>query len=244
MNLFKSHKPQRSALWKATLLFIFVSGILIAADQLSTRLGLDGSQRIVDDLLGGLITGSIFYLYERHRLRRFSEHLHVIDLMNHHIRNALHPLMFVRDEPEGKAQMKLVEECVRRIDWALREVLPGKSEEQSGVTPADSLEEAAKHRAASSSSGTERPAGICKQSAKQFFSQLLLPSPAWRSLASIWPRARLSPAMKTSCFLVLPGTGKSPLAQAAIPQDYRVLSRETLTLLDEIADASGGGRTI
>jgi hypothetical protein len=26
--------------------------------------------------------------------------------------------------------MKLVEECVRRIDWALREVLPGKSEEQ------------------------------------------------------------------------------------------------------------------
>ena len=116
-------------LWKATLLFILVTGLLSAADQLSIRFGLNRSQQMVDDLLGGLIAGSIFYLYERHRLRRFSEQLHVIDLMNHHIRNALQPLMFVTDEPEEKAQMKVVEECVRRIDWALREVLPGKSEE-------------------------------------------------------------------------------------------------------------------
>ncbi len=116
-------------LWKAALLSILVSGLLSAADRLSIHFGLGRSQQIVDDLLGGLIAGSIFYLYERHRLRRFSEQLHVIGLMNHHIRNALQPLMFVTDEPEGKAQMKLVEECVRRIDWALREVLPGKCEE-------------------------------------------------------------------------------------------------------------------
>src|SRR5580698_11357544 len=116
MNFIESRKPRRSALWKATLLFILVAGLLIAADQLSIRCGLEGSQRIVDDLLGGLIAASIFHLYERHRLRRLSEQLHVIDLMNHHIRNALQPLMFVTDEPEGKAQMKLVEECVRRIE--------------------------------------------------------------------------------------------------------------------------------
>ncbi len=130
MNFIESCKPQRSALWKATLLFILVAGLLIAADQLSIRYGLEGSQRIVDDLLGGLIAGSIFYLYECHRLRRFSENLHVIDLMNHHIRNALQPLMFLTYKPEGKTHVKLVEDCVRRIDWALREVLPGKSEEQ------------------------------------------------------------------------------------------------------------------
>jgi hypothetical protein len=116
-------------LWKAALLFILVSGLLSATDQLSVHFGLGRSQQIADDLLGGLIAGSIFYLYERRRLRRFSEHLRVIDLMNHHIRNALQPLMFVTDEPQGKAQMDLVGECVRRIDWALREVLPGKSEE-------------------------------------------------------------------------------------------------------------------
>jgi hypothetical protein len=130
MNFIKSHKPQRSALWKASVLFILVSGLLIAADQLSIRCGLNGSQRIVDDLLGGLIAGSIFHVYERDRRRWFSEHLQVIDLMNHHIRNALQPLMFVPEESEGKARMKVVEECVRHIDWALREVLRGKTEER------------------------------------------------------------------------------------------------------------------
>jgi len=130
MNFTKFYKSQRSALWKATLLFTLVSGSLIAADQLSIRCGLEGSQRLVDDLLGGLIASSIFYLYERHRLRRLSEQLHVIDLMNHHIRNALQPLMFAPNESGGKAHVKLVEECVCHIDWALREVLPGKFKEQ------------------------------------------------------------------------------------------------------------------
>jgi hypothetical protein len=53
MNLTRSSKSQRAALWKALLVFKLVSGFLIAADQLSIRWGLDGSQRIVDDLLGG-----------------------------------------------------------------------------------------------------------------------------------------------------------------------------------------------
>src|SRR6202158_5337455 len=130
MNFTQFYKSHRS-LWKAILVFKLVSGSLVVADQLSIRCGLDGSQRIVDDLLGGLIAGLIFYFYERHRLRRLRQQLNVIDLMNHHIRNALQPLMFMTDEPESRGRMKLVEECVRRIDWTLREVLPGKSEEQS-----------------------------------------------------------------------------------------------------------------
>jgi hypothetical protein len=158
MNFIESRKPQRSALWKATLLFILVAGLLIAVDQLSIRCGLEGSQRIVDDWLGALIAGSIFYLYERHRLRRLSKQLHVIDLMNHHIRNALQPLIFLTYKPEGKAQVKLVEECVRHIDWALREVLPGQSEERFAITTGKSLGEVVKHQAASSSSETKKSA--------------------------------------------------------------------------------------
>jgi hypothetical protein len=130
MNFTKFYKSQRSVLWKTTLLFTLVSSSLIAADQLSIRCGLEGSQRVVDDLLGGLIAASIFHVYERHRLRRLSDQLHLIDLMNHHIRNALQPLMLTPDESGGKAHVKLIEECVRRIDWALREVLPGKSRER------------------------------------------------------------------------------------------------------------------
>ena len=130
MNLTRFYKSRQPAFWKAILVFKLVSAFLVLADQLSIRFGLDGSQRIVDDLLGGLIAGLIFYFYERHRLRRLRQQLHIIDLMNHHARNALQPLMFITDEPESRVQMKLVEECVRRIDWALREVLPGISEER------------------------------------------------------------------------------------------------------------------
>jgi hypothetical protein len=132
---YKSERSERSALWKAALLFILVSSVLIIADQLSIRWGLDGARRIVDDLLGGLIAGAIFHLYERQRLRRLNEHLRLIDLANHHIRNALQPLMFVTYGSEGKGQTKVVEECVRRIDWALREVLAGKCDQRFVTFP-------------------------------------------------------------------------------------------------------------
>jgi hypothetical protein len=39
MNFIKPYKSQRSALWKTTLLFILVSGLLIATDQISIRCG-------------------------------------------------------------------------------------------------------------------------------------------------------------------------------------------------------------
>ncbi|MGA8620080.1 MAG: hypothetical protein WB660_16350 [Candidatus Sulfotelmatobacter sp.] len=130
MIFLTSQKPKHSVFWQAVLLSVLVSGLLIAADQLSIRFGLHGWQRVVDDLLGGLIAGLIFNLYEKRRLRRFNEHLHVIDLMNQHIRNAMQPLMFVTFEPGARAQMELVEECMRHIDWALREVLPGNSEQE------------------------------------------------------------------------------------------------------------------
>jgi hypothetical protein len=182
MNFSKFLKSPRSALLKAGLLFIFVSALLVTADQLSVRFGLVESRRIVDDLLGGLIAGLIFHLYERQRQRRFSEHLQLMDLMNHHIRNALQPLMLVTYGSEGKAQMRVVEECVRRIDWALREVLPGKSEEQFVVHPRGFTGRngfTLRSRETSSSSETEgsRPE-LANHHSKPFFSQWL---DNWRS---------------------------------------------------------------
>jgi hypothetical protein len=128
LNFLK--QSPHSALWSAAVVFVAVSGFLIAIDQLSIRFGLHGNQRVADDLLGGVISASIFHLYERQRLRRLRQHLRLIDLMNHHIRNALQPLVFVAQAGEAKMQVNVVEDCVRRIDWALREVLPGKSEAQ------------------------------------------------------------------------------------------------------------------
>jgi hypothetical protein len=178
----KFGKSPRSTLLKAGLLFVVVSALLVTADQLSIRFGLVESRRIVDDLLGGLIAGSLFNLYERQKLRRFSEHLHLVELMNHHVRNALQPLMFVTYGSEGKAQTKVVEECVRRIDWALREVLPGRSEEQFVVHARASTERnglTLRSRESSSSSETKgsRP-DLANPHPRSFFSQWL---ENWRS---------------------------------------------------------------
>ena len=182
MNFNKADQSWRSALWKPALLFVFVSALLVAADRLSLHFGLEGARRIVDDLLGGLIAGSIFHLYERQKARRLSEHLHLIDLTNHHIRNALQPLMFVAHGSEGKAQMKVVEECVRRIDWALREVLPGKTQEQfvahsRGSTRRNGLTLRTQEPAWSSESESSQPAPA-KTQPKPFFGQWL---DTWRN---------------------------------------------------------------
>ncbi|MHB8216365.1 MAG: hypothetical protein ACYDDS_09825 [Candidatus Sulfotelmatobacter sp.] len=130
MKSFKLDEGQQCTLRKTAFLFVLVSGVLIAADQLSIRCGLGGWQRILDDVLGGLIASSIFHWYEHRRLRKLAQSLHVIDLMNHHIRNALQPLMFVTLKAGAQAQMRVVEECVRHVDWTLREVLPGHLERE------------------------------------------------------------------------------------------------------------------
>ena len=129
MNTGKPSKLGPSPLQQGTVVFVLMFGLLTAADHLSMRYGLHGSERIVDDLLGGLLVGAIVFLYERRRLRLLTERLRVIVLMNHHIRNALQPIVGVAYESERTADTKVIEECVGHIDWALREILPGKSEE-------------------------------------------------------------------------------------------------------------------
>jgi hypothetical protein len=131
------HKTERSLLRAAVLLVLLVGGFLVLVDQLSIYWGLGIWQRVADDFAGGIIAASIFYLYERRARRQFHEQLRLIDLMNHHIRNALQPLMFVPFHPEAAVQKQLVEECVDHIDWALREILPGKSHERFVEQAAD-----------------------------------------------------------------------------------------------------------
>jgi hypothetical protein len=137
MNILNFHKTERSLLRAAVLLVLLVCGFLVLVDQLSIYWGLGIWQRVADDFTGGIIAASIFYLYERRARRQFHEQLHLVDLMNHHIRNALQPLMFVPFQPEAAVQKQLVEECVDHIDWALREILPGKSHERFVAQAAD-----------------------------------------------------------------------------------------------------------
>jgi hypothetical protein len=97
VNLIRFQKIPRPGLGKAFVLCLLVCGLLIAVDQLSIGAGL-GSQRVMDDVLGGLIAGVIVYLHDCRRLRHRYEKDRAHELANHHIRNALQ-LLTLRKKP-------------------------------------------------------------------------------------------------------------------------------------------------
>ena len=84
-----------------------------------------GFLALVDNFMAGIGAGLIVLLYERSRQREIDKKLRTIRLMNHHVRNALQVISTASDSVETE-QPTMVQDAVRRIEWALREVLPGE----------------------------------------------------------------------------------------------------------------------
>ena len=105
---------------------IFVLGI--ALRTLLDKLGVSGVTALVDDLLIGVLAGVLVFVYERHQHKLILEKMRVISEMNHHVRNALQPIMYSPYLKEQVEQIRTIQEGTRRIEWALREVLPGEVE--------------------------------------------------------------------------------------------------------------------
>jgi hypothetical protein len=100
---------------------------LVLTDQLSIYYGLAESQRIVDDSCGAVIAGLLIYRLEYNRAKYLTEKLKTIEMMNHHVRNALQVIVdsvYLHGHTEQLAE---IQNSVKRIDWALREILPGRS---------------------------------------------------------------------------------------------------------------------
>jgi hypothetical protein len=57
------------------------------------------------------------------------EKIATISAMNHHVRNALQAISYAPYTEQAK-QIQLIQQSVSRIQWALREVLPGTAEPQ------------------------------------------------------------------------------------------------------------------
>jgi hypothetical protein len=111
-----------AAAMRAAAVGIIVFVFLAMIDQLSGHLGLSGVKRLGDNLLGGVIVAVIIFLDERRRRQHLAGRLHVIALMNHHVRNSLQTIMFAHDTEK---EVEFIREAVLRIEWALREILPG-----------------------------------------------------------------------------------------------------------------------
>lgn len=101
----------------------------------------------VDNFLAGIAAGLIVLLYERWREREVDKKLRTIRLMNHHVRNALQIISAASSSVDGAERSPMVQDAVRRIEWALREVLPGEIEETDAVVqpnPGSAKKESAK----------------------------------------------------------------------------------------------------
>lgn len=104
---------------------ILTSALLILLDQMSIHLGLSEGQRVIDDVAGGIIAGMVVFAYARVRCNYIEQRLRTVDLMNHHIRNALQVIRYSDYMPETQ-QVSEVNNAINRIDWALREILTGR----------------------------------------------------------------------------------------------------------------------
>jgi hypothetical protein len=96
-----------------------------------------GFLAFVDNFVAGIIAGLMVLLYERWRQREVDKKLRTIQLMNHYVRNALQVILTASTSVEDAEQPKIVQDAVQRIEWALREVLPGKIELTYFSAPTD-----------------------------------------------------------------------------------------------------------
>jgi hypothetical protein len=112
---------------RATMYGALVLLFLVFTDQLSAYYGLAESQRILDDSCGGIIAGLLIYRIEYNRAKYLTEKLKTIEMMNHHVRNALQVIVDSVYLHGHSEQLAEIQNSVKRIDWALREILPGRS---------------------------------------------------------------------------------------------------------------------
>src|SRR5579864_6303787 len=116
----------RRALYSFALgLVIFLLGVGLSA--LLDRWNIRGMAAGMDDLLIGLLAGLLVFAYERHQHKAVLDRMRIIADMNHHVRNALQPILYSPFLKEQTEQVTIIQEGTRRIEWALREVLPGNT---------------------------------------------------------------------------------------------------------------------
>ncbi len=127
MDLRSDSKTRLVLLCVFVVLLVWMVGF--SFDRLLARDGVTRTEILLaSNGLTGLVAGVLFYnlaLNERIRRDLIRERLRTIAEMNHHIRNALQVITYAAAVGKDDASVELIRESVERIEWALREVLPG-----------------------------------------------------------------------------------------------------------------------
>ncbi len=83
----------RRAVYSFALGFvIFLLGVGLRT--LLDRWNISGIAAGVDDLLIGILAGLLVFAYERHQHKAVLDRMRIIADMNHHVRNALQPILY------------------------------------------------------------------------------------------------------------------------------------------------------
>jgi hypothetical protein len=106
---------------------VFLLGIFL--ESALKKFSINGITALVDDLLIGILAGAVVFAYEQHRHTAMLRQMRVIAEMNHHIRNALQPILYSPYLKEQAEQIKIIQQGTDRIQWALKEVLQGELKE-------------------------------------------------------------------------------------------------------------------
>ena len=104
---------------------IFLLGVVLRT--LLDRWNVGGVTALIDDLLTGILAGLLVFAYERHQHKAILDRMRMIADMNHHVRNALQPIVYSPFLKEQAEQVRMIQEGTKRIEWALKEVLTGES---------------------------------------------------------------------------------------------------------------------
>jgi len=126
MDLGKDSRLRLVALCVGVVLLVWMVGF--GFDRLLARDGVTRTDILLtSNALTGIVAGFLFYSFNNsQRLRRklVRERLRTIAEMNHHIRNSLQVITYAT-AADTEESVDLIRESVERIEWALREVLPG-----------------------------------------------------------------------------------------------------------------------
>jgi hypothetical protein len=111
---------------------LFALGCLVQAWMVKD--GVSGVSQYLDDMILGVLAGLLVFAYEQKRHNAMLKRIQVIADMNHHVRNALQAITLSR-YAENSQQIQVIDESAKRIQWALRELLPQTHEEGSVPSP-------------------------------------------------------------------------------------------------------------
>jgi hypothetical protein len=132
-----------SLLRRISFSFLLGCGLFLLGALLQLILeqrGITRASMYLDDLVLGLLAGLMAFAYEHRRSREIRQKLAVISAMNHHVRNALQTIAYVPYTEQAK-QIMLIQQSMNRIQWALKEILPGEGNEVQNFPPTAALTE-------------------------------------------------------------------------------------------------------